>query len=66
MKIGGFNTDDKVLIIAEIGNNHEGDFGLAKEMIDAASEAGADAVKLQTYRPDTITIDSERNDFVIC
>ena len=50
MKIGNFDTEKKVLIIAEIGNNHEGDFELAKEMIDAAAEAGADAVKFQTFR----------------
>ena len=50
LKIGNFDTDKKVLIIAEIGNNHEGDFELAKEMIDAAAEAGADAVKFQTFR----------------
>ena len=54
MQIGDFDTDDKVLIIAEIGNNHEGDFGLAKEMIDAASEAGADAVKFQTIIPNRL------------
>ena len=50
MKIGNFDTDKKVLIVAEIGNNHEGNFELAKEMIDAAAEAGADAVKFQTFR----------------
>ena len=50
MKIDNFDTDKKVLIIAEIGNNHEGDFGLAKEMIEAASETGADAVKFQTFQ----------------
>lgn len=50
MKIGSFDTDKKVLIVAEIGNNHEGDFELAKEMIDAAAEAGADAVKFQTFK----------------
>ena len=54
MKIGDFDTSEKVLIIAEIGNNHEGDFGLAKEMIDAASEAGADAVKFQTIIPNRL------------
>jgi len=51
LKIGNFDTDKKVLIVAEIGNNHEGDFELAKEMIDAAAEAGADAVKFQTITP---------------
>jgi sialic acid synthase SpsE len=35
MKIGNFDTNKKVLIIAEIGNNHEGDFDLAVEMIEA-------------------------------
>lgn len=54
MKIGNFDTDNKVLIIAEIGNNHEGDFELAKEMIDAAAEAGADAVKFQTITPNRL------------
>jgi N,N'-diacetyllegionaminate synthase len=54
LKIGNFNTDKKVLVIAEIGNNHEGDFELAKEMIDAAAEAGADAVKFQTITPNRL------------
>jgi len=52
MKIDGFDTDQKVLIIAEIGNNHEGNFDLAKEMIAAAAKAGAHAVKFQTFRPE--------------
>lgn len=50
MIIGNHNTDDQVLIIAEIGNNHEGDFGRAKEMIHAAAESGANVVKFQTFR----------------
>ena len=54
MKIGNFDTDNKVLIVAEIGNNHEGDFELAKDMIDAAAEAGADAVKFQTIIPNQL------------
>jgi N,N'-diacetyllegionaminate synthase len=54
MKIGKFDTKEKVLIIAEIGNNHEGDFELAKDMIDAAAEAGADAVKFQTIIPNQL------------
>ena len=36
-------------IIAEIGNNHEGDFGVAAQILDAAADAGAGAVKLQTF-----------------
>ena len=48
MKIGDFNTEEKVLVIAEIGNNHEGDFALAKKMIRLASASGANAVKFQS------------------
>jgi N,N'-diacetyllegionaminate synthase len=39
-----------VLMVAEIGNNHEGDIGRARELISAAAEAGAPAVKMQTFR----------------
>ena len=60
LKIGNFDTDKKVLIIAEIGNNHEGDFELAKEMIDAAAEAGADAVKFQTITPNRLVSITEQ------
>lgn len=49
MIIGNRSTKDRVYIIAEIGNNHEGDFGLAKEMIHQAKETGVDAVKFQTF-----------------
>ena len=50
MKIGTVNTTDQVLVIAEIGNNHEGDAKLAAEMVAAAADAGVDAVKFQTFR----------------
>jgi N,N'-diacetyllegionaminate synthase len=52
MKIGNINTKNKVFIIAEIGNNHEGNFELAKKMIVEASNAGVDAVKFQTFIPE--------------
>ena len=52
MRIGNFDTDENVLIVAEIGNNHEGDFTLAQDMIGRAVEAGADAVKFQTFIPE--------------
>ena len=46
------DTNDKVIIVAEIGNNHEGNFELAMEMINSAYESGADAVKFQTFIPE--------------
>ena len=52
MNIGNCSTESDIVIIAEIGNNHEGDFGLAKEMIHLASETGVDAVKFQTFITD--------------
>ena len=52
MKLADFNTDDKVFVVAEIGNNHEGDFDIAKEMILQAKASGADAVKFQTFIPE--------------
>jgi N,N'-diacetyllegionaminate synthase len=52
MKIGNLNTSEKVLIIAEIGNNHEGSFENAIELVKKAAETGVDAVKFQTFRTD--------------
>jgi pseudaminic acid synthase len=54
-----------VYLIAELSANHNRDFGEAVRIIEAAKEAGADAVKLQTYTPDTITIASDRKYFRI-
>ena len=59
MNIGAHNIDQSVLVIAEIGNNHEGDFGLAKELIGLAAEAGAGAVKFQTIVPDKLVSPAE-------
>ena len=42
---------DRVNIIAEVGNNHEGDFQLAMELVESAAASGADAVKFQTITP---------------
>lgn len=55
MKINNFDIEKKVFIVAEIGNNHEGNFTVAQEMIGKAAEAGADAVKFQTFVPEHIS-----------
>jgi N-acetylneuraminate synthase len=52
-----------VYVIAEMSANHNQDFGQAVQIIQAAKEAGADAVKLQTYTPDTLTINCDNQYF---
>ena len=52
-------------IIAEMSGNHNGDITRAIELIKAAKDAGADAVKLQTYTADTITINHDSEEFMI-
>lgn len=52
-----------VYVIAELSANHNQDFDQAVQLIHAAHEAGADAIKLQTYTPDTITIDCDNEYF---
>lgn len=52
-------------VIAELSANHNGKLETAMRIIEEASKAGADAVKLQTYRPDTITLDADTDDFKI-
>jgi len=54
MRIGTHDLDERVLVMAEIGNNHEGSVGLAEELIGLAAAAGADAVKLQTIDPELL------------
>lgn len=67
MKIDNFTIDkhSKVFIIAELSANHNGSIETAIETIRAAKRAGADCIKLQTYTADTITIDSNKDDFLI-
>lgn len=52
-------------IVAELSANHHQNFDEALRLIEAAKEAGADAIKLQTYTPDTLTLDSDLPHFVI-
>lgn len=66
-EINGREISDKnpPYIIAEISANHNGSIQRALDTIDAAKKSGADAVKIQTYTPDTLTIDVENSDFLI-
>jgi len=52
MKVSNIDTSEKVFIVAEVGNNHEGNFELAKKLVLSAAECGVDAVKFQTFLPD--------------
>lgn len=56
---------EQTYIIAEMSANHAGSFERAKEIIHAAKESGADCIKIQTYMPDTITIDCDNEYFHI-
>ena len=66
-KIGSrtISADSPAFIVAEISANHNQDYDRAVEIIHAAKEAGADAVKLQTYTADSITLDCDDECFQI-
>lgn len=61
IEIGG----GRPFVIAELSGNHNQDFELAKEMIAKAAKAGVDAIKLQTYTADSMTLDVDSPDFLI-
>lgn len=67
MKIGNYklSDDSEVFIIAELSANHNGSLKIAIDTIRAAKRAGANAIKLQTYTADTLTIDCDKEDFII-
>ncbi|CAP42650.1 N-acetylneuraminate synthase [Bordetella petrii] len=59
------SQEDPPYVIAEVSANHNGRLDVALRLIDEAKKAGADAVKLQTYTADTITLDADTEDFQI-
>lgn len=61
-RIGG---DASPMVVAELSGNHNGSLSRALELIDAAADAGADAVKLQTFTPEAMTLDVRRPPFVV-
>jgi pseudaminic acid synthase len=65
MKIGDFNLhSDGIYIIAELSANHGGKISIAKDTIKAAKEIGANAVKLQTYTADSLTLNCNKPEFM--
>ena len=67
IEIGGrrVGTGYPTYVVAEMSANHNNDYQQAVDIIHAAKEAGADAVKLQTYTPDTLTLDADNEHFRI-
>ncbi|MCG3717624.1 pseudaminic acid synthase [Aliarcobacter butzleri] len=66
MKIGNFDLNQNgTFIIAELSANHNGSLQTALDSIKAAKECGANAIKLQTYTADTLTLNSRNEDFMI-
>ncbi|MEP1097181.1 MAG: pseudaminic acid synthase [Cyclobacteriaceae bacterium] len=59
------NEDSDAFIIAELSANHNGSLKTAIETVKAAKEAGADCIKLQTYTPDTITLNVKNDNFLV-
>ena len=67
MKIDGreISIKHRPYLIAELSANHDGNIDKALELIELAKFSGADAVKLQTYTPETMTLDCDSSDFLL-
>ncbi|TQR57740.1 pseudaminic acid synthase [Campylobacter troglodytis] len=65
MKIANFDTKDEVFIVAELSANHAGSLETALKSVKAAKQAGANAIKIQTYTAKSLTLDSDKDDFII-
>tara|TARA_Y100000591_G_scaffold332933_1_gene372434 strand:- start:329 stop:1333 length:1005 start_codon:yes stop_codon:yes gene_type:complete len=63
MKLKNFNLKKKVFIIAEVGNNHEGNFTIAKKLVHQAAKAGVDAVKFQTFKTENFISKKDKKRF---
>ena len=59
------SIDARPLVIAEMSGNHNQSLDRGLRIVEAAAEAGVQALKLQTYSPDTITLDVQDGDFMI-
>ncbi len=60
-----FEKRDHAIIVAELSGNHNGSLDRAIELMELAHECGADAIKIQTYTEDSLTIDSDRDEFML-
>ena len=63
MNIGNFELGSRVFIVAELSANHNHDIEVAKASMKVAKDIGVDAIKIQTYTADTLTIDCDNQYF---
>jgi len=63
MKKFNFKNLKRIFIVAEIGNNHEGNYSIAKKLVKLAAKAGVDAVKFQTFKVDEFIDQKDKKRF---